>query len=356
MRFFDYPDNWLAFKSSGLADAMGVVDRAGMYAKLVSAQNQIGFRHLMFDKLWNAAGRPYYDVYPAIIPMLTKLNLDFPGSVVSGVSGVMDFQKSVEFRSSFLSQVDDDDWGIGGPGVEGRLSEFRDYVRSCPRKIKHLLIRLPEAQHDLFYEDPRVGRTAVRTIFASFQPMSQFRGKNRMTMGLVVGIDIGERDVTGVLPQHTIHAFPLDDRSVDDCIMSLPKHPAADVGMIIPQSLSMSCIRLVVTLFLLEDNAELIEPDVLAKDRFRVNGADEELFARLVEKAKKRGKYGFVVGRALSERVARGEMSPHTRAPHLALFWEGPGRKIPVIKLRDGSLIHRKKVLDVPTGYQGTVE
>jgi len=349
MKFFDYPDNWLAFKNSGLAAAFGVTDRNGMYRRLLSAQNQIGFRHLMFDKLWNEAGRPYYDVYPAIIPMLTKLNLDFPGHALSGVSSTATFRNTKGVHFDPIDSLKSG-WCLGGVSAE-ELANFKTYVQSCPRKIKNLLIRLPDTDHDLFYDDPIAGRTKVKSIFASFQPITQYPGKSSMAMGLVVGVDVGELDSSGCLPQHTIHAFPLDDRSIDASIASLPRHPAADSGMQVPSELSKQCIRLVVTLFLLENNAELIEPDVLAKDRYRVNGADKELLARLVEKAKKRGKYGFVVGRALSEQIARGEMSPHSRVPHMALFWEGPGRKIPVIKLRSGSLIHRKKIVDMPTGY-----
>jgi hypothetical protein len=77
---------------------------------------------------------------------------------------------------------------------------------------------------------------------------------------------------------------------------------------------------------------------------------DEEKFERsgdlsLVEKARRRGNYGWHVGRAI-------EVSPHVRAASpAALYWTGEGRKIPKIRFRRGSIVHRKKLAEMPTGF-----
>ena len=66
---------------------------------------------------------------------------------------------------------------------------------------------------------------------------------------------------------------------------------------------------------------------------------------RLVEKAIRRGNYGFNVGRSI-------EVSPHVRSSSpAALYWTGQGRKIPKIRFRRGTVVHRKRLASVPTGF-----
>jgi hypothetical protein len=62
----------------------------------------------------------------------------------------------------------------------------------------------------------------------------------------------------------------------------------------------------------------VIEPDVLSKDRdkFETSGDD-----RYVDKAHRRGKIGWNVGRRI-------EVAPHYRRPHMVLVWTGVGRAI----------------------------
>lgn len=47
------------------------------------------------------------------------------------------------------------------------------------------------------------------------------------------------------------------------------------------------------------------------------------------------------------------ERSPHWRNPHPCLFWIGPGRTEPIIKMRSGAVIQRVSMAEVPTGYLG---
>jgi hypothetical protein len=343
MKFYDYPDNYTALKKSGLAAALGIGSKEEMYrwfaAANARADNPLGYRHMMFDMMWNREGRPYYDVYPSIIPMLTRLNLNFPGNAVSHIDGDL-------FVSSDIDPV----LGPLKLLTPEQAQEMKQRVNKSSPRFTNLLIRLPEVDHGLSYEDPKHGHTPVRTIFISFQPVSRAVGSDRVTFGLVVGMDIGEREENGIIPMHTMRIFPLDERPIEDCIHSLPRHSAtADEGMQMPDELMTTCIRLAITLCILEDNPDLIEPDVLGKDRHRLQNADEELRQRLIDKARRKGKYGFLVGKAYEK---GSEKCPHSRMPHPCLFWTGPGRAVPIVKTRKGSLIHREKVESVPTGYQ----
>ena len=346
MKFYDYQDNWLALKQSGLSEQLGIQDREHMYQWLAKAHNSnpLGYRHMMFEMMWNCEGKPYYDVYPSIIPMLIKLNLNFPGNAISGIDGdlyVCDHSKS-EQAGPFHTIPND------------QLKEFTAKLATAAktRQFTNLLIRLPEVDHGLHFEDPKYGHTTVRTIFTSFQPVTRACNSDHVTLGLIIGIDIAERDETGVFPIHTMRVFPLDERPVEECIHALPKHEIGNEGIQIPDELMTKCIKLAITLCLLEDNPDLIEPDVLSRDRHRMSNANQELLQRLIDKARRKGKYGFLVGKMMEEQIQRGEMSPHSRRPHTALVWTGEGRAIPKIVPRKGSLIHRKKIENVPTGYQ----
>jgi hypothetical protein len=90
------------------------------------------------------------------------------------------------------------------------------------------------------------------------------------------------------------------------------------------------------------NDPEIMEPVVLRDDaaRYERTGA-----LALVAKARRRGHWGWNVGKGI-------EVSPHVRAASpAALYWTGEGRKIPKIRFRRGTVVHRKKFTAVPTGF-----
>ncbi len=90
------------------------------------------------------------------------------------------------------------------------------------------------------------------------------------------------------------------------------------------------------------DDPEVVEPVVLKDDEGRYERSRD---IALVEKARRRGNYGWHVGRGI-------EVSPHVRAAcPAALYWTGEGRKIPKIRFRRGSIVHRRKLSEMPTGF-----
>ena len=129
-------------------------------------------------------------------------------------------------------------------------------------------------------------------------------------------------------------------------LAGLPKRPSAEVGVQIPDTMIADCVRLCCSLCLLENDPEIISPDVLSKDRDKFDQTGD---ARYVEKAHRRGKVGWNVGRHI-------EVAPHYRRPHMALVWTGTGRAIPKIVPRKGSVVHRELVEKVPSGFGGKEE
>ena len=294
MRFHDYIDHYALAKKMGLGPAVGIHTREDMYQALVPSaiEDPIGFRHVVFDKAWHKIGKPYYDVYPCIIPMLTRLKLAFPGNVITPPNG-----------------------------------------------IRHLLLRLPDEPHALCMGDLR-----VKCAFMSFQNVNRSVGLSVQEQGLAVGLDIGE-EMEG-LPVYTIRVFPLDERTVEETIFALKAHPNTYQGIQVPEELILNTVRLALTVCLIDDNAEFLEQQVLNKDETKLNSAktDEER-ARLFDKAKRRGKWGFSLGKSI-------EIIPHYRRPHPCVVWTGRGRTIPKIVSRRGSFIHKNKLEQIPTGFE----
>ncbi len=242
---------------------------------------------------WEKTRRPYYNVFPSITPMLLRLNLNVDTSLIKLPlpSFCIRFPKE---RPPFKFQQQGKDW--------------------------HLRSML-------------VG------------PTNLYKEQN-IVDGFVAWIDTGEVDTIGgyEYPVHTYLNLPLKKgMTLEQALKGLPYDPSAFRGMVLPEEIRTACARLICTLCLLDNNPELIEPDVLADDRSKYEQTHDQKY---VDKAQRRGKFGFNVGKGI-------EVIPHIRRPHPALMHTGHGRMIPKIVLRKGSVIHREVIQHVPTGFQG---
>lgn len=111
------------------------------------------------------------------------------------------------------------------------------------------------------------------------------------------------------------------------------------------------CFKLAVGVSLLDTDPELVVPDVLSSDRTKLlNNTDPQLLVKLIDKAKRRGKFGWAIGKCTLPTLGN-ELPPHYRRPHFSVRWTGKGHSIPKLCLIKGSIIHRNSVLKVPTGY-----
>ena len=102
---------------------------------------------------------------------------------------------------------------------------------------------------------------------------------------------------------------------------------------------------------ILANDATLVQPIVLNRDLLKYENADETTKKYLEGRAARINGRGFNIGKNLEAEIKATSMSPHVRKPHMALFWTGKGRTIPVLQLRRGAYIHRADVTTVPTGY-----
>lgn len=240
-----------------------------------------------FDTTWEESRRPYYRIYPALVPMLTRLNL----STVQGSS------------------------------------------IHLPSGLPCLSVQFPVG-HEL--------RNEVRTMWfyiGDVDPAKTWGEMCGASRGLCIGLDYGEEEY-GV-PIYLLRVFPLSDQSIEESLNAVPVDIPSLGGKSLDSSVLKDAIRLACTLCLIGDDPSILEPEVLAKDRHRL---DESNVQQLVEKAQRRGKVGWALGRSL-------ETIPHVRRPHPALVWTGAGRTTPKVIMRKGSVVHRAVVAAVPTGY-----
>ena len=160
--------------------------------------------------------------------------------------------------------------------------------------------------------------------------------------GISVLIDIGELMPEIGFPVYSYRNFRRQKGlTVENALGELKKDWSAEMGIAIPDPLINDCVRLCCTLCLLGDDSEVISPDVLADDRGKFEETGDQKY---VDKARRRGKVGWDVGRQI-------EVAPHYRRPHMALVWTGHGRTVPKIVPRRGSIVHREAVEKVPMGF-----
>ena len=246
------------------------------------------FGQMHNERDWEKARRPYYNMWPSIIPMLTRLNLDIDSDLIQ-------------------------------------------------LPLPALCIRFPKdaAKNPLKFEW-KEEEIPVRCIML---------GEINDGTGLSVLVDIGEVMGGVGVPIYTYRNFPRKPGlTVEKSLADLEaKGLFAEIGIVVPESLMMDCIRLCCSLCLLENDPEIISPDVLADDRAKFEASGDKKF---VEKAHRRGKVGWDVGKHI-------EVIPHFRRPHMTLVWTGSGRAVPKIVPRRGSVVHREIVERVPSGFGG---
>lgn len=97
--------------------------------------------------------------------------------------------------------------------------------------------------------------------------------------------------------------------------------------------------RIAIGVMLLASDPEFIEPVLLKRD----NG--KEPTDSLIIRAKKRGVFGFDIGKRL-------ESSPHFRRPHLGIRWTGKGRSTPRLTVVKGAWVNRSAITEIPTGFE----
>ena len=254
------------------------------------SQSRQAYAQIQAEGEWERLKMPYYNVWPGIVPMLLRLNLDVDASLIH-------------------------------------------LPQPC------LCARFAKRNNSLTFRW-NGDEMQIRSMLMSESKLDRDRLMS-------IQIDIGEVAAgwgNGGVPVYTYRNFRLKEGvTVEESLNEPGIDEFGEIGVQIPPPLITDCVRLCCTLCLLDNDPEIIAPDVLNKDRVKW---DETRDQKYVRKAQRRGKVGWAVGRHI-------EVVPHYRRPHLMLAWTGPGRSRPRVVPRRGSVVHRKTVERIPTGFAG---
>jgi hypothetical protein len=246
---------------------------------------------------WYQDRRPYYNVFPGIIPHIRKLKED-----------------KVRSKDAVLP-------------------------------IRSVLFRLPKNYRE-FQFDCKGETYGLKSILAVMNEKTDTY-KQALTLWLDWGETMEVDDSGARVPVLSFRRFILEENStMEESINFATKRPEDldnKEGVQIPPEFDLDAIRMVVSCCLLSQDIEdgIIEPEVLASDKEKWEKTKNP---ELVEKAKRRGKLGWNIG-------ANIESVPHWRGPSpLALYWTGKGRTVPKYRYRKGAMVHRNKVKEIPHG------
>jgi len=223
------------------------------------------------EEKWIAAKRPYYDIYPSMIPILEGLKLDFP------------------------------------------LEEA-----PLPQGLGELLIRFPEG-HDI---------KAVFLAYRKFADEKFFR----MMMNCLFARPVCGEDKVNITISWSREST---GESVFNRMLDGENDQNEEQFALLKRVFTVG-----IGICLIGNDPEIVEQQVLSKDLAKLTDANRE---QLINKAVRRGKFGFSLGKEL-------EKIPHLRRPHPCWVAYGPGRKLRKLKLRKGSIVHREKIEKMPTG------
>jgi len=238
MKFHEWVTAYSAFKK--LAGASPFKNWQDFYAHAmtlaISDKKQIAINQFKTESNWLKSDKPYYSVWPRIIPMLIKLNL-----------------KKID--ASWMNLP-----------------------------IPELCVRLPERDNPLIFNFHGT-QHKVRCMLLSEASISGIKG-------ICLWLDIGEYEHG--MPVYSFYSFRcLENRTLQDEIDNLPKKEGYDIGIQIPQDMVITCVRLCCTLCFLGNDPQLITPDVLVEDLQKFEATGD---LKYIAKAKKRHKIGWNIG------------------------------------------------------------
>lgn len=279
-----------------------------------------GIRHALMtiaELDWFADNRPFYNVYPIVEKLVRNTRLDLPA-------------KHLKFPNDVIC--------------------FRFSKGHEPFGLKTALIKLENFD-----------RESAKAFGPMFDVVNNpTRGISLLAVGSFEVVDDKDRFIIQIpTPLKLANDDGIYDPTVED-MLSLTTTLIASSAAVIEDEMPLYqdrlyfLFRLAILAALIADGDDLITPAILASDQPEYEAATDEDAKRWLEKrAEKIQGRGFDFGRTLQH---LSETSPHWRNPHMALFWTGVGRTIPVLKKRAGSVVVPKHLSQVPTGYECPIE
>lgn len=149
---------------------------------------------------------------------------------------------------------------------------------------------------------------------------------------LIVWFDFGEIDPMNN-PLYTYKCFPINPKkTIEETFNQFPPSAEITLGVQVSEEFARNCIKLFISVgFLASSESPLVIFDILSKDIDKWGKADILERNKMIEKAKNKGKNGWLLGTDQMFQSRELKYS-HIRAGHPHLYWYGPGKK--QLKLR----------------------
>lgn len=246
----------------------------------------------ILEEVWMRHEKPYYSVYPGVIKGFLNLRLDIP-----------------------IAQLKFPEPAFAIKFAAGKEHFTFDYEgKTYPVKAM-LTAKFPEEDGD---------------------------------EKIMVFIDIGEMMPIGDGDESTVYtyvAMPVQEgMTIEEAIDALPPETGY-AGPQLPYDFRRGIVKIIAAICLLGDDVDLKEFDVLNKD---LEKYQKDYDPKFIDKAKRRGKNGWLIGRRCED-----EKNPSYVNPHFQHYHTGKGRTQIVLKHKKGFFVKRDKLREVPTGYEG---
>lgn len=286
---------------------------------------------LLIEKAWRLIDRPYYNVFPVVESLCRKTTLDVAWEKVSFPLSPLLFRfpagrEPHSIASALVFTVPPP--SVGGFDF-GELPAFDKCWSHDGRGISSVEPRCTVATDDMRKEAREAcGYIMARSLFCVIQFVSK---------GAYSGFCWSVRAESW-------------SETVEETLRD-PHHGGKDLcDGIDVEGASVFLSRLSVLAALVGQGSDLITPEILARDEGRYSIASDCEKQWIENRASRINGRGFSFGKQLQR---KSELSPHWRNPHMALFWTGENRSVPILKLRSGCVVTSTHLSDIPTGFLG---
>ena len=269
---------------------------------------EYGLAALVF---WKENKQPYYRLYPAVLESLLRL----------------DIYKLIN---------------IG--------------ISAFPEGISSLEVEYPECYNGIFFfggEEKEIIPNFVICNLAS-------------AFGYLLGASSSYEGIFSIVNQKsTSSMYPeaFNFTTIKNLIKMYEGDDLSDKELRKATGVNIPLIKIIIGLSAIVNNPDIVKPIPLSKDREKY---EKTLDPKYIEKARRRGVFGFDVGKDIptqddikrmlhenEEAIAHGRKAPHVRTACLATYWTGRGSTTPKIILRKSCLVNKDLLTKVPQGYYG---
>jgi len=271
----------------------------------------------MAESTWYKQNKPYYKLYHDMIHLLARTNIDVPCEFLRTPFPAFTIRLPVNHGIDFLSVED--------------------------QELRSMLVDESPDQFEINPNSYTVRSTGHRNI--------------------IVWMDFGETehdfqnkgttlDLSG-MPVVAYNRLSIDENESIETCLSRNKQEGTegricDEGIPITTKMADLCFRIAVAVCFLSTGADkIVEPDVLSKDLRKYLNAKEQvdtyLIEQLINKAKRRGKFGWTIGREIifpnlnknshGKGTAERELHyAHQRCAHFHTYRFGPKKSLAKVK------------------------